>query len=78
MNATLTKTIKAVNEPIKSYKPGSPEKKSVKKEIERLKSIQTEIPIIINGQEIRTGNMADCVMPHNHNHVLGNYHQASE
>ena len=78
MNETLEKTIKAVNEPIKSYKPGSPEKESVKKEIERLKSTQTEIPIIINGQEIRTGNMGNCAMPHNHNHILGAYHQASE
>ena len=48
MNETLIKNIKAVNEPIKAYKPGSSEKESVKKEIERLKSIQVEIPIIIS------------------------------
>ena len=72
------KTIPAVNEPIKSYEPGSPEKESIKKEIERLKSAQIEIPIIINGQEIKTGDTANCVMPHNHNHVLATYHQASE
>ena len=78
MNKTLEKTIKAVNEPIKSYGPGSYEKESIKKELERLKSTQIEIPIIINGQEIKTGNMANCIMPHNHNHVLGVYHQASK
>ena len=47
MNKTLEKTIKAVNEPIKSYGPGSYEKESIKKELERLKSTQIEIPIII-------------------------------
>ena len=78
MNEILIKTIKAVNEPIKSYEPGSPEKYSIKKEIERLKSTQLEIPIIINGEEIKTGNMSNCVIPHNHNHVLATYHQASE
>ena len=78
MNETLAKTIKAVNEPIKPYGAGSSEKEGIKKELERLKSTQVEIPIIINGEEIKTGNTANCVMPHNHNHVLGIYHQASE
>ena len=78
MNETLTKIINATNEPIKPYRPGSREKESIKQELKRLKSIQVEIPIIINGEEIKTGNMANCVMPHNHNHVLGMYHQASE
>ena len=78
MNETLVKIINATNEPIKQYGPGSHEKESIKQELRRLKSIQVEIPIIINGEEIKTGNMANCVMPHNHNHVLGMYHQASE
>ena len=78
MNQSLTKTMTAVNEPIKSYSPGSSEKESIKQEIERLKSTQIEIPIIIGGKEIKTGNLATCVMPHNHKHVLATYHQASE
>ena len=78
MNEVPTKTITAINEPIKPYGPGSSEKESIKQEIERLKSTQIEIPIIIGGEEIKTGNTATCVMPHNHNHVLATYHQASE
>ena len=78
MNEVPTKTITAINEPIKPYGPGSSEKESIKQEIERLKSTQIEIPIIIGGEEIKTGNTATCVMPHNHNHVLAIYHQASE
>ncbi len=78
MNEVSTKTITAINEPIKPYGPGSSDKESIKKEIERLKSTKVEIPIIINGEEIKTGNTANCIMPHNHNHILGTYHQASE
>ena len=78
MNEVSTKTITAINEPIKPYGPDSSDKESIKKEIERLKSTKVEIPIIINGEEIKTGNTANCVMPHNHNHILGTYHQASE
>tara|TARA_B100000575_G_scaffold165077_1_gene131942 strand:- start:188 stop:1819 length:1632 start_codon:yes stop_codon:yes gene_type:complete len=78
MNEVTIKTITAVNEPIKPYGPGSPEKESIKKEINRLKSTKIEIPIIIGGQEIKTGNTSKCVMPHDHNHILATYHNASE
>ena len=68
----------AVNEPIKEYLPGSSEKASLKAKLEELKSQTFDIPIIINGQEIRTGNTGNCVMPHNHQHVLATYHKAGE
>ena len=68
----------AVNEPIKEYRAGSPEKISLKKKIEELKSKTFDIPIIIGGKEIRTGNTENCVMPHNHQHVLATYHKAGE
>ena len=75
----LNFTIKeAVNEPIKDYKPGSPEKASLKSKLEELKSQTFDIPIIIGGKEIRTGNTGNCVMPHNHQHILATYHKASE
>jgi len=67
-----------VNEPIMSYSPGSPEKKSLKSKLEELKSTQIEIPIIIGGDEIKTGTTGTCVMPHNHQHVLATYHKAGE
>jgi len=64
-----------VNEPIRSYAPGSPEKLSLKAQLERMTSAPIEIPIIIGGKEIRTGNLGECVMPHNHSHVLARYHK---
>jgi len=68
----------AVNEPIKEYRSNSPEKLSLKNKINELKSEVFDIPIIINGQEIRTEETGECVMPHNHKHVLAKYHKAGE
>ncbi|MBN2279777.1 MAG: L-glutamate gamma-semialdehyde dehydrogenase [Candidatus Marinimicrobia bacterium] len=67
-----------VNEPVKSYKPGSPEKIQLKAKIQEMKSQQIEIPLIIGGQEIKTGNTGKIVIPHNHQHVLATYHNAGE
>lgn len=68
----------AINEPILDFAPGSPEKASLKDRIQEMKSEQIEVPVIIGGEEIYTGNTVDMVMPHNHGHVLGRYHQAGE
>jgi len=69
---------KPVNEPILSYSAGSPERVALKKRIKELKSQQLEIPLIIGGQEIKTGNMGEIRIPHNHCHLLGRYHKAGE
>ena len=69
---------KPENEPIKNYAPNSPEKKSLKTKISKLKSTQIEIPVIIGGEEIKTGNTSTCVVPHDHQHVLGTFHKAGE
>src|SRR6478672_1115175 len=66
-----------VNEPVKSYAPGSPERAEVKARLKQMANERVEIPIIIGGQEIRTGETAQSVMPHNHRHVLADYHKAS-
>jgi len=66
------------NEPIKPYGPGSPEKASLKKRIEELKGKVIEIPLIIGGKNVKTGNMGDCVIPHDHKTVIGRYHKAGE
>lgn len=63
------------NEPVRNYEPGSPERERLKKKLETLAAEQIEIPIIIGGQEIRSGNTSPCVMPHDHGHQLGFYHQ---
>jgi len=67
-----------VNEPIKDYDPGSPEKASLQAKADELSSQVIDIPLVIGGEEIRTGNTAQCIMPHDHEHVLANFHQAGE
>ena len=60
------------------YKPGSIERKKIKEAMDQLLNMITEIPIIIGGKEIRTGNMGKVVMPTDHQHVLAHYHKVSE
>jgi 1-pyrroline-5-carboxylate dehydrogenase len=66
------------NDPIRSYAPGSRDKEILKKRMEELKSETLDIPIIIGGKEIRTGNTDKCVIPHKHSHVLATYHKAGK
>lgn len=63
------------NEPIKSYAPGSPERTALKAKLEELKNTVADLPMIIGGQEVRTGNLYDIRPPHDHAHLLGHYHQ---
>ncbi len=67
----------AVNEPIRSYAPGSPDRKSLKSRLASMSGEQADIPIIIGGREHRTGDTAHAVMPHAHQHVLGTWHKAT-
>jgi 1-pyrroline-5-carboxylate dehydrogenase len=66
------------NEPVMSYAPGTPERKAVKTTLKELRSKQIEIPLIIGGEEVKTGNMGKCILPHNHGTVLAVYHKAGE
>ncbi|MEP7343887.1 MAG: L-glutamate gamma-semialdehyde dehydrogenase [Gemmatimonadaceae bacterium] len=65
-------------EPIKSYAPGSPEKAVLKERLNSMASERVEIPIIIGGKEYRSGELGHSVMPHNHAHVLADYHKATK
>ncbi len=67
-----------VNEPVKAYLPGSPERAELKARLGQMASERTEIPLVIGGRDVRTGNLGQAVMPHDHRHVLGEYHKASE
>src|SRR5882757_4413115 len=67
-----------VNEPIKSYGPGSPERASLKARLKTMAAETIDMPLIIGGKEIRTGDTSPSVMPHDHKHVLGTYHKATE
>ncbi len=66
-----------VNEPVKTYAPGTPERAAIKKRLDEMANERIEIPIIIGGREVRTGETATSVMPHDHRHVLADYHKAS-
>ena len=78
MKDTPSNIPKPINEPVKNYAPGSPEKSSLKTKITEMKSTKIEIPVIIGGQEIKTGNTGKCIIPHDHKHVLGIFHKAGE
>ncbi|HMF87041.1 MAG TPA: L-glutamate gamma-semialdehyde dehydrogenase, partial [Gemmatimonadaceae bacterium] len=66
-----------VNEPIKSYAPGSSERAALKERLRSMAAERADIPLIIGGQEVHTGELAQSVMPHNHRHVLAQWHRAS-
>jgi len=65
-----------VNEPIKSYAPGSAERAALKERLGTMAGEKIEIPLFIGGKEVRTGDVVDSVMPHNHRHVLAQWHRA--
>ena len=65
-----------VNDPNRSYAPGSPERAELKARLKAMAAERIEIPLIIGGREIRTGRTAQAVMPHDHSHVLADYHLA--
>jgi len=66
-----------VNEPVLNYAPGSPEAKQIKAVLADMLGEQTEVPMIIGGKQVRSGNLADMRCPHDHRHILGQYHQGS-
>ncbi len=66
------------NEPVFDYAPGTPERAHLKNTLGELAAQRIEIPLIIGGQEIRTGDTGQAVLPHDHRHVLGIYHKAGQ
>ena len=66
------------NEPVKAYLKGSPERVALEAELERQYNTVLDIPLIIGGKEIRTGNTGKVVCPHEHGHVLATFHKAGE
>jgi 1-pyrroline-5-carboxylate dehydrogenase len=65
-----------VNDPTRSYAPGSPERVELKARLKSMAAEKIEIPLVIGGKEVRTGRIEKSVMPHNHQHVLAEYHKA--
>lgn len=73
MSNAFFKVPTAVNEPVKSYAPGSSERKSVKAAIASLKSTQVDIPMFIGGKKVFTNNKKSIHPPHELSHTLGTY-----
>ncbi len=63
------------NEPVREYAPGSPERAELQAKLAELQSERMELPLVIGGEEIRTGETAEVVMPHRTSHVLADMHQ---
>ncbi len=64
------------NEPVLSFAPGTREREELKSKLRQLSRKKIDIPCVIGGRNIRTGNLGYCRIPHNHNHILGTYHKA--
>lgn len=75
MSNAIFKVPEAINEPILNYAAGSPEKVELKKMLKKLKSEFWDIPMIIGGKEVRTGNTKDIRPPHELSHKLGQFHE---
>jgi 1-pyrroline-5-carboxylate dehydrogenase len=78
MNNALYTFERPENEAPLSYAPGTEEREALQKEIKRQSKLEVEIPLIIGGKEVKTGNLGDVVMPHDHQHVLAKYHKAGK
>ncbi len=66
------------NEPVKSYAPGSPEREALKLKLKELSQGGLDLPMIIGGKEVHTGNLMDIRPPHDHRTLLGHYHQGDQ
>tara|TARA_B100000809_G_scaffold129392_1_gene127348 strand:+ start:11114 stop:12739 length:1626 start_codon:yes stop_codon:yes gene_type:complete len=68
----------AVNEPVKGYAPGSPEREELLATYKEMFNSNIDVPMHINGEEVRTGNTKNITPPHDHKHVVGQYHTADK
>jgi 1-pyrroline-5-carboxylate dehydrogenase len=78
MNNAIFNMERPENEHVFDYAPGCKERKALNAELDRMSGEILDIPLVIGGKEIRTGKTGKVVMPHDHNHVLANYHMVGE
>ena len=67
-----------VNEPVKSYAPESEEREELKAMLKELKGKELEIPMYIGDEEVKSGKLVSISPPHDHQHILGHYHQGDK
>ena len=68
----------AVNEPIKGYAPGSPERTKALDAYKKMYNSTIDVPMYINGEDVKTGNIDTMSPPHDHKHIVGTYHKAEK
>ena len=78
MNNTIFSFPKPENEPVLGYKPGRAERKEIRKALDELYNVVTDIPAIIGGKEVRTSETGTVVMPTENHHVLAKYYKVGE
>jgi 1-pyrroline-5-carboxylate dehydrogenase len=66
---------KPTNEPVRDYAPGSPERAELKQRLAEMERERLEIPLVIGGEDVTTGDLTESVMPHRKDHVLADVHQ---
>jgi len=76
MGSTAHKIDRPTNEPVLSYAPATSERAALKAKLAELRAAEIEIPIIIGGKDVRTGDVGECRLPHDHAHRLAVYHKA--
>ena len=78
MSNSIYKTPTPINEVVRSYAPGTSDRQLIKAALAKAKSKAYDIPMIINGKEVRTDNLVDLHPPHETKHTLGHYHKGDE
>lgn len=78
MSTGIYKLPQITNEHVKNYAPGSTERETLKVKLAELNKGGLDLPMIIDGKEVRTDNLFDIRPPHNHRHLLGHYHQGDK
>ena len=68
----------AINEPVKSYAPGSSEREAVAEAYKTMFNSKVDVSLYINGKDVKTGNTRTMSPPHDHNHIVGEYHLAEK
>src|SRR5207248_760419 len=63
------------NEPVRDYAPGSPEREALRLRLQEMETQQLDIPLVIGGEEVRTGSTFEAVQPHKRSHVLATVHK---
>ncbi|MFN0098195.1 MAG: L-glutamate gamma-semialdehyde dehydrogenase [Gemmatimonadaceae bacterium] len=75
--ASVRRLPAVVNEPIRAYAPGSAERASLKARLAAMETERPDIPVVVGGKEIRSGERVNAVSPHKHRHVTATWHKAT-